>query len=130
DTNPMNDCENPYAKEECDDGNANENDSCLTSCEWNWCGDSQVYTTVTDLANPNPVEECDDGEDGSVACNGSDVEPQQQCKRIVCGDGVISLAAGETCDPKHPDFEDGGCSADCVVTTCGNGEKEGNEQCD
>ena len=46
--------------EECDDGNLEENDSCLNILAWNSCGDGVVYSEKTDDKNPNPLEECDD----------------------------------------------------------------------
>jgi len=40
------------AGEECDDGNLDDEDSCLSTCQLNRCGDGK--------ADP-PAEECDDG---------------------------------------------------------------------
>lgn len=47
-----------------------------------------------------------------------------------CGDGVINTEAGEVCDDGNTNSGDG-CSADCRSNeTCGNGIKDGNEQCE
>lgn len=47
-------CGNGVAElqEECDDGNASDEDACLSTCKWARCGDSHVRANV---------EECDDG---------------------------------------------------------------------
>ena len=67
--------------EECDDGNTDDGDACLTSCLAATCGDGLVE---------RGVEECDDGNrDDRDAC-GND------CKLPVCGDGVKE--GSEECD--------------------------------
>jgi len=123
DLNPMNDCSNPNAQEECDDGNAIDGDSCLSTCQFNSCGDGVVYTTKTDNSNPNPVEACDDA-GASATCTAT-------CEPVSCGDGVVSPEAGETCDPQADPWKDGGgCTADCKLVSCGNGEVDDGEECD
>ncbi len=53
------------------------------------------------------------------------------CRDYTCGDGVVELAAGETCDwaagPGHN--ADPTCPADCTKV-CGDGNPEGDETCD
>jgi cysteine-rich repeat protein len=92
------------------------------------CGDGRV----------DPGEECDDGNrDGMDSCT-------NLCKRNICGDGFINTGVEEcdngdrngtrTCDADYGSTCVS-CSATCrqVATSggfCGNGVKEGPEQCD
>jgi fibro-slime domain-containing protein len=112
------------------------------------CGDGKLTGT----------EQCDDGD--TVALDGCDSNCQLEagwscpivavpCTAKRCGDGI--LAGSEQCDDGNTDINDG-CSATCQVeegwacgpntwhptatanqcyrTTCGDGQKEGTEQCD
>jgi cysteine-rich repeat protein len=140
--NPMDECENPYDTEACDDGNSEDGDSCTGECAWNVCGDGVALLTVTDARSPNTVvEECDDGGPSST-CTGTagnvigvasnTVTVEQQCKRVECGDGLVSPLAGETCDTLDTDTQEE-CQNDCVVENCGNGDDEDDgdfAQCD
>jgi cysteine-rich repeat protein len=47
--------------EQCDDGDDLDENSCISGCRWNSCGDGFLYTEETDAENPNSLEECDDG---------------------------------------------------------------------
>ena len=123
--------------EVCDDGNSNNNDDCLNTCQPNVCGDG--------ILNPNK-EECDDGNlKNGDGCSST-------CKKEVCGDGVIQTNLGEQCDGSNlngstcADFGyDGGtlrcypkgstkeCTFDksmCRTYQCGNGIVDPGEQCD
>jgi cysteine-rich repeat protein len=70
-------------------------------------------------------EKCDDGNliDGD-GCSAD-------CKSLeICGDGIISAAAGEVCDDGNALGGDG-CAADCKsVEVCGNGIRDVGEACD
>ena len=58
-------------KEDCDDGNADDQDDCLNSCRRAVCGDGVVWSGQ---------EECDDGDnDDDDACT-------TQCRDAFCGD--------------------------------------------
>jgi fibro-slime domain-containing protein len=112
------------------------------------CGDSKITGT----------EQCDDGNTlPSDGCStGCQLEPGWACPVVgaacsakACGDGI--LAGSEQCDDANTNSNDG-CSAACRVepgwacgpsrrnpttptttcynTVCGDGEKEGTEQCD
>jgi len=89
------------AGEACDDGNTENNDGCLASCEVSSCGDGYVN---------QGVEACDDGvNDGSYggcAANCMSLAPY-------CGDGQIN--GPEDCDDGNDDLADG-CLDNCVVT--------------
>jgi len=134
--------------EQCDNGSANSNttpDACRTNCTNPRCGD-----TVTD---PGRGETCDDGNtvnadcctncvadvcgDGIKNCNeecdsATTMDKpdtcRTTCKNPSCGDGITDPGRNEECDPP-----DGGVTCDqfCFSTAvCGDGVKEGNEECD
>jgi len=98
--------------EQCDDGNTNEDDTCLSSCQLASCGDGVV----------GPGEGCDDGNDNNDdACT-------NDCKLASCGDGRIQQ--GEACDDGNA-IETDGCLSTCVEASCGDGYVEaGVEECD
>ena len=87
--------------EECDDGNMEETDACLSSCKAAKCGDMLVQVGV---------EECDDGnlEDKDGCLN--------SCKTAKCGDGVVQ-AGVEQCDDANANEADG-CTACKQPRTC------------
>ena len=120
---------NRLAGEECDAGMITENvpDGCRIGCLAPRCGDG-----IVDLIT-NGGEECDAGDANSDteadAC-------RTDCRDPRCGDRVID--AGEACDD-GPDNWDlgpvGACTSACAVIdqafqTCGNGLREGTEECD
>jgi len=82
--------------EACDDGNQNNQDSCLNTCEINVCGDGFVYSGV---------ESCDDAERNGQACEAGYGGICQSCTNscrlqsqsgAFCGDGIIN--GTELCD--------------------------------
>ncbi len=117
------------AWEECDDGNLDDTDDCLTTCKLASCGDGTIQAGVemcddgnTDDTDMCPstclwatcgdgfthegAEECDDGnEDNSDACLSA-------CLLATCGDGVLQIGV-EECDDGNTDPSDG-CNAECV----------------
>ncbi len=88
-------------KEECDDGNQSNNDSCTNACKKNVCGDSHLY---------NGVESCDNGGNNvlpgaavpcsapyGTTCNYCNTQCQYKTYTgTYCGDGVIN--GNEYCD--------------------------------
>lgn len=97
-------CGNGIAEhpEECDDGNKDDTDSCLSNCQEAKCGDGAVQAGK---------EECDDG-------NGNNQDAcLKNCTLATCGDGIIWNGV-EKCD-------DGTC-ADGVVCLS-NGKCSGTE---
>jgi cysteine-rich repeat protein len=114
DTGTESECGNGIVEpgEACDDGNDDNTDSCLDTCEEAYCGDGYV----------GPGEGCDDGNsDDDDMCSNS-------CALASCGDGVVQ--PGETCDDVNTDETDA-CLSTCVAATCGDGFVwAGEEQCD
>lgn len=114
------------------------------------CGDGRIDADLQ--------EECDDGNDKSgdgcsSACKlepgWTCSKPGVRCEATACGDGIV--AGSEQCDDGNPDDGDG-CSSACLIegaptgeidgwkcptpgqpcvrTVCGDGHREGSEQCD
>ncbi len=91
--------------EECDDGNADDQDACSNSCRLPVCGDNITQA---------PVEECDDNSLDDDAC--------AQCKAARCGDGFLWTTglpdgvAAEQCDDGNDVANDGctSCTIDAV----------------
>ena len=85
--------------EECDDGNSDETDACLSSCRENVCGDGHVRAWV---------EECDDSNDrNDDACLFG-------CVLATCGDGYLNEGVEECDDGNRNDAD--GCRNDCTIT--------------
>ncbi len=100
-------------EEECDDGNDDDTDECISSCKIAVCGDGRVFVGT---------EECDDGNDDDTdACS-------SKCEIAVCGDGVVREGV-EECDDANR-IETDGCLSDCKRVVCGDGVVAGAEQCD
>ncbi|MFT3772004.1 MAG: DUF4215 domain-containing protein [Minicystis sp.] len=99
--------------EECDDGNASNTDTCLTTCRFARCGDGFVW---------QGVEGCDDANAVNTdAC-------RNNCAIPTCGDGVVD--PGEECDDGNADDTDD-CTSRCFFAKCGDGfVHAGVEQCD
>jgi len=101
------------ADESCDDGNAIETDSCLSTCVPATCGDGHVHADV---------EACDDGNISNTdACTAI-------CKVAVCGDKLVHEGV-EACDDGDLDDDDG-CTSHCALPTCGDGLVQQGEVCD
>ena len=83
--------------EECDDGNLDDTDDCLSTCKRGTCGDGKVQSGA---------EACDDG--NRVDGDGCD----SNCTVTACGNGVVT--AGETCDDGNALNLDG-CNNDCTA---------------
>ncbi|MBN1772307.1 MAG: DUF4215 domain-containing protein [Deltaproteobacteria bacterium] len=122
--------------EECDDGNTDDTDACLSTCQSASCGDGHVWegTEACDDGNDLPDDgcesdctfscttdaECSDGE----ACNG-----EETCGAShACVDGTPP-AEGTACT--LPDGRAGVCRGGvCAAPECGNGTVDAGEECD
>ena len=99
--------------EQCDDGNAVDDDGCTNLCTLPACGDG-ILNQDSEL--------CDDGD-----LNGDDAWCTLGCHPNVCGDG--KLGPEEECDDGNADGGDG-CSPMCALEKCGNGVPDVGEICD
>ena len=107
--------------EECDDANANSNDSCI-NCKAATCGDGFLW---------DGTEACDSGSDNSnTAVDGC----RTDCRLAWCGDGVQDTA--ELCDDGPNNTEAYGeterCNTSCngFAPHCGDAIVNGGEVCD
>ena len=124
--------------EQCDDGNAVNNDGCTNACRVPLCGDGILSGS----------EQCDEGVYNGNAPDGC----RASCKFASCGDNVVDT--GEACDDGNRDTKDRcanncrlglgefcGAAEECVSglcvggicmgeDVCGNGVQENNEWCD
>ncbi|MCA9719431.1 MAG: DUF4215 domain-containing protein [Myxococcales bacterium] len=101
--------------EPCDDGNDNNNDACLNTCEPNTCGDGYLWAET---------EECDDGAD-----NDDEGACLSTCESARCGDAYLWQGV-EGCDDGDQDNTDA-CLNNCTPATCGDGYVwQGAEECD
>ena len=90
--------------EECDDGNALNDDDCLIGCVVATCGDGFVHQVD---------EACDDGNDRD------EDECTNACTVAACGDGWVQEGA-EACDDGNTSNTDN-CLNDCTTPRCGDG---------
>ncbi len=100
--------------EDCDDGNLDETDACLSTCDAASCGDGFLW-----VGN----EECDDG-------NLVDADDcPSSCELPYCGDGFPWMGM-EQCDDGNLVDTDA-CLSTCTLPYCGDGLTwVGNEECD
>ncbi len=97
----------------CDDGNDDNSDACLFTCEIAVCGDSYIH---------DGVEVCDDGDDDNT-------DECALCQPAICGDGYVH-AGVEACDDGNDENTDA-CVSGCAIAICGDGYPHaGVEACD
>lgn len=100
--------------EQCDDGNLDDEDACLATCQLSSCGDGIIH---------RGVEQCDDGN------TLDDDECTSSCERAFCGDGVVQTGVEQCDDGNQDDFD--ACLPTCEPATCGDGiVLAGVEACD
>jgi cysteine-rich repeat protein len=127
--------------EQCDDGNADNTDSCTTQCQNAVCGDGFVLAgTETCDDDNNLTEECAYGLASCSVCNSTCQDVAGEVD--VCGDGTVDSA--ETCDDSNTTTEECAyglascsvCNSACqtgagVTHLCGDGVVDApDEQCD
>jgi len=125
--------------EDCDFGTANNgpNTGCESNCKFSCttnpdsCPDAETCDgaetcgqvmvggfTGQACSAGTPLADCTACTGG--LCNGG------SCQQSTCGDGCVDATAMEECEPPNTPT----CSATCKDIVCGNGSREGTEQCD
>ena len=147
------------ADEACDDGNRDDQDDCLSSCQLASCGDGLVWSgrETCDDGNTVAVDSCtseceparcgdgytrqdiSEGAPGEEFCDDGNAIDDDGCSNTClearCGDGVVrtDLEAGdegfEACDDGNDD-EDDECTTLCAPARCGDGVLSNDETCD
>ena len=132
------------AGEQCDDGNASNNDACLNTCTTASCGDGFVQTGVEecDDANGSNTDACTNACD-NAACGDGFIQPGEDCDdgnatntdactnacdNARCGDGIVR-GGFEQCDDGN-NVDDDGCTNACTSPICGDGIVQAGEECD
>jgi cysteine-rich repeat protein len=98
------------------------------TCQTNVCtADPTVCTTVTG-PNSTAGQKCDATTELAACgdCSSTGVCVNNQCAKSICGDGCVDPRTGETCDPPNGTT----CDSSCHLIVCGDGKREGLEQCD
>ncbi len=113
--------------EECDDGNNNSDDGCLSDCTKKDTSNSATTSTGSNTCGNGKVdqgEDCDDGNDSDTdSCKNNCTSNAPK----TCGNGNLDI--GEECDDGN-NIPDDGCSNLCQDPYCGDGIIQVNEDCD
>ncbi|MEE2787770.1 MAG: DUF4215 domain-containing protein [Myxococcota bacterium] len=122
--------------EACDDGNRQNGDGCDGAC--------QLEANLADCGNgiEEPGETCDDGNQITESCGYQERSCDvcnDRCQLVpgqtsFCGDGRVDAVFGEACDDGNQNQNDS-CDNACrrvmmQMNICGNGIREGDEECD
>jgi cysteine-rich repeat protein len=129
--------------EQCDDGNANNNDGCRNDCTFT-CTAANAATNCNDM-NPCTADACmgtglasrctNTAAANGTSCGGTNICNMGACVAARCGDGIRS--GSEACDDGNTSNDDG-CRNDCTFTctaataaaNCGDGNPcNGTETC-
>ncbi|MDO8526165.1 MAG: DUF4215 domain-containing protein, partial [Deltaproteobacteria bacterium] len=107
--------------EQCDDGNTNNNDACISGCLNARCGDTftQPGETCDEGAMNGVPGHCNNTCGGTIAlCGNNNIEQGEGCEV-----GITVLGNNERCENCQIVIQP-------IVATCGDGTREGSEQCD
>ncbi len=104
--------------EECDDGNAVDNDSCSNSCKTPLKACNQACTSDSQCQS---AYKCISG-----MCRNNSCSSETDCVCPNCGDGTKNT--GEECDD-HNNVDGDGCNADCTLSKCTGDIPEDAELC-
>lgn len=128
------------AGEECDFGAGNgPNTGCEATCKFSCtkapdsCPDTNACNGVEACADVTVAgkagRKCSTGTTAAkcAACGAGVCDAAGACKTSTCGDGCVDATKGEQCDPPGTATCDASCKA---IAVCGNGKREGTEQCD
>jgi cysteine-rich repeat protein len=122
--------------EQCDDGNTDNTDACLSNCRDASCGDGYAHTGIEqcDDGNAVPADGCED--DCSWSCEvAGDCDDSQECN------GAESCSAAHVCETGTPLTDGSSCITTtgaegachggiCAAIGCGNGFTDAGEECD
>lgn len=114
--------------EQCDDGkNDGSYGACAPLCVLGpRCGDATLQSTAGEL--------CDNGAQNMSSVYGKNICSTACRPAPYCGNKAVDGGFGELCDDGKNDGSAGSCASDCKaaipLVSCGNGVKEGIEQCD
>jgi cysteine-rich repeat protein len=132
--------------EQCDDGNANNDDGCIGACVLNVCSDGVVWVGMEECDDANMIDtdECKNDCTNAICGDGVIQDEVEQCEDLnmvdtdactnacldaICGDGIL-WANMETCDDGNFDDDDA-CPGSCAPAFCGDGFTQmGAEECD
>ncbi len=125
--------------EQCDFGTGNgAGTGCETNCQFsctilpdscndgNLCNGTETCTMVTVMGKAGQKCNATAAPAQGTTCGTGRICLGMLCVSSMCGDGFVSTANGEQCEPPNTAT----CSATCQNIVCGNGMREGTEQCD
>jgi cysteine-rich repeat protein len=124
--------------EACDFGTGNGANTGCTNCQFsctilpdscndgNLCNGTETCTMVTVGGQAGQKCNATAAPAQGTTCGTGQICLGQLCVSSTCGDGFVSTANNEQCEPPNTAT----CSATCQNIVCGNGAREGTEQCD
>ena len=125
--------------EQCDFGSGNgPNTGCETNCQFsctilpdscndgNLCNGTETCTMVTVSGRPGQRCNSTAAPAQGTTCGTGRICLGMLCVMSMCGDGFVSTANGEQCEPPNTAT----CSSTCRNIVCGDAVRAGTEQCD